>query len=423
MTQTTASNQQTSLLNATLLVSGTCIGGGMLALPVVSGQPGFIPSIVAMFIAWIAMTATALCLIELCLWLGKKNIHVISLAEHYLGTWGKSVAWVLFLFMSYASLIAYVAGSGHLLAQGISSLGLFCSQNVGCLLFILLFGPFVFLPHAKLAKANSLLFYAMIITYMVIIATGVSYIKEENIQHRDWMSTYKAIPLILTSFSFQTMAPSLLPLLGYKRKKLWLACSIGTLIPFLVYVLWQWVILGAVPIEGKDGLLEAYRLGEPATYSLSAISHTPLLTIANDFFSFFVLVTPFLGLTMGLFDFLADGFHIQRNTKGRIILTTLVLVPTLFSALYFERIFLTALDFSGGFGDSILNGLLPIFMVWSGASLYLKKKKPEKALLYSGLLLLSLVFLSALGCELYTQVTSGSTIYDTKVVDIIEMEK
>ena len=83
----------------------------------------------------------------------------------------------------------------------------------------------------------------MIITYMVIIATGVSYIKEENIQHRDWMSTYKAIPLILTSFSFQTMAPSLLPLLGYKRKKLWLACSIGTLIPFLVYVLWQWVIL------------------------------------------------------------------------------------------------------------------------------------------------------------------------------------
>jgi tyrosine-specific transport protein len=217
------------------------------------------------------------------------------------------------------------------------------------------------------------------------------------------------------------MVPSLSPLLGYNRKKLWIACIIGTLIPFLVYMVWQWVILGAVPLEGKNGLLEAYLSGEPATYSLGALGHNSFLTIATDFFTFFALITPFLGLTMGLFDFLADGCHIQKNKKGRILLTSLVLVPSLIAALYFDRIFLTALDFSGGFGDPLLNGFLPILMIWSGASLYLKKKKSEKALLYSGLLLLGLIFAAALGCELYSQITSGNTIYDTKVVDIIEM--
>lgn len=420
MTSNDSVSQQTSLLNATLLVAGTCIGGGMLALPVVSGQPGFLPSLTMMFFIWLAMTATGLCLIELGLWMGKKNVHVISLTEHYLGRWGKCLAWVLFLFMSYASIIAYIAGSGHLLARGISSLGIFCPQGVGCLLFILLFGPLIFLPHTTLARANSFLFYAMIAAYFTILWTGLPYVKEENIQHVNWSLTYRAIPLILTSFSFQTMAPSLLPLLGYKRKQLWLSCIIGTLIPFLVYTLWQGVILGAIPVEGKHGLQEAYRLGEPATYALSAISQTPLLTFASDFFAFFVLVTPFLGLNMGLFDFLADGFHIQKTRRGRLLLTALVLIPSLLSALYFDRIFLNALDFSGGFGDSILNGLLPLCMVWVGASLYLKWKKHEKAILYSLLLLLGLVFASALGCELASRLSQGDTIYDNEAVQVIE---
>ena len=59
-------------------------------------------------------------------------------------------------------------------------------------------------------------------------------------------------------------------------------------------------------------------------------------------------------------------------------------------------------------------------MVWGGASLYLKWKKQEKAILYSGLLLLGLVFASALGCELASRITLGDTIYDNEAVQVIE---
>ena len=37
-----------SVLSAMFLVAGTCIGGGMLALPVATGVSGFIPSIAIM---------------------------------------------------------------------------------------------------------------------------------------------------------------------------------------------------------------------------------------------------------------------------------------------------------------------------------------------------------------------------------------
>lgn len=414
---------QTSLLNASLLVAGTCIGGGMLALPVVSGQTGFIPSTSAMFFIWIAMTCTALCLVELCLWLGKKNGHIISLAEAYLGKWGRYVAWILFLFMSYASIIAYIAGSGHLLAQGISTLGLFCSKEVGCITFTLIFAPFVFLPHTKLATLNSVLFYIMIGAFFFIVLSGVPHVQQENLTQTDWGALYKAVPLLLTSFSFQTMVPSLAPLLGYDRKKLWLACCIGTFISLLIYCIWQWVVLGAVPLMGEHGLLAAYTLGEPATYSLSKIAHIPILAVAAPFFAFFALVTSFLGLALGLFDFLSDGCQIAKHTpKGRVLLTLLVLVPSLFFSLYFERAFLLALDLSGGFGDTLLNGCLPLLMLGAGSTLYFKKKNKKLSFLYAGMAFVGLIFALSFACEMYARFTIGETIYDNKATDIIEME-
>jgi tyrosine-specific transport protein len=77
-------------------------------------------------------------------------------------------------------------------------------------------------------------------------------------------------------------------------------------------------------------------------------------------------VTSFLGIALGLFDFLADGLKIKRNQLGNLALGILVVVPTLLFALKLERCFLKALDSSGGIGDAILNGLLPCLMLWVG---------------------------------------------------------
>ena len=53
-----------SIINAIFLVSGTSIGGGMLAQPVAASLIGFVPAIVMMFFSWLFMVSTALILLE-----------------------------------------------------------------------------------------------------------------------------------------------------------------------------------------------------------------------------------------------------------------------------------------------------------------------------------------------------------------------
>src|SRR5262245_42478656 len=104
-------------VSAIFLVAGTCIGGGMLALPVACAVIGFIPSTVMMLLAYVAMTLTALYLVEIGFWMKKEEAHLISMSGQLLGKWGKLFAWLLYLFICYASLVAYTAGAGHLIAK------------------------------------------------------------------------------------------------------------------------------------------------------------------------------------------------------------------------------------------------------------------------------------------------------------------
>ena len=48
----------------------------------------------------------------------------------------------------------------------------------------------------------------------------------------------------------------------------------------------------------------------------------------------------------------------------------MVLVPSLFFAITYPNAFVSALDASGGYGDTIINGLIPALMVWIGRYKY-----------------------------------------------------
>lgn len=50
---------------------------------------------------------------------------------------------------------------------------------------------------------------------------------------------------------------------------------------------------------------------------------------------------------------------------SRIYLTLLTFVPPYILASINPRIFDTALGIAGGFGEAFLNGMLPVFLVWT----------------------------------------------------------
>ncbi|MBI3900711.1 MAG: amino acid transporter, partial [Chlamydiia bacterium] len=195
---------------------------------------------------------------------------------------------------------------------------------------------------------------------------GVPHIEGKYLLRHSFKKSFVAVPLVLTIFSFQTIVPSLTLYLNQDIKKLRRSILLGTTFAFLIYIIWQGLVFGTVLLEGEYGLAAALAMGKPATEFLGVSVGSAWLGGVADFFAFFALVTSFLGVALGLFDFLADSLKIQRTRMGNLSLGVLVGLPTLFFALKWERCFLLALDSSGGIGDALLNGLIPALMLWVG---------------------------------------------------------
>ena len=73
--------------------------------------------------------------------------------------------------------------------------------------------------------------------------------------------------------------------------------------PLLVYIVWQALVLGIIPLNGVGGLKEAFIEGSSVIRPLQKVLENSWLSKMSSFFAFFALVTSFLGVTLGLFDF------------------------------------------------------------------------------------------------------------------------
>lgn len=350
-------------INAVFLVAGTCIGGGMLALPVAAGVGGHLPSLVWLVVCWLLMTASSLLLLEANLWMGHE-VHYISMSKRLLGPIGQAVSWLLFLYVSYASLVSYAAGGGRLLQ---AQLGNFLSIEGSIILVAISLTLVIYLGTKFVGRINTLFFVGLLISYALLVGMGLEQIKPDLLNRSgSWFTSTFAIPLLLTSFSHQTMVPSLTPYLKRNGNLLRKAIVFGTFISFIVYALWLTIVLGIVPNEGPNSLVEAYVQGIPSTQFLAEHVQGKILGPVVHFFSFFAIVTSFLGIALGLFDFLSDGLKIPETKSGKVALGLMILIPVLFFATYYERAFLVAMETTGGVGDSILNGIIPALMVWVG---------------------------------------------------------
>lgn len=170
-------------------------------------------------------------------------------------------------------------------------------------------------------------------------------------------------PVVITSFGYHIIIPSLVTYMNHDRKKLFWVICIGSFFPLMFYIIWQILILGIVPMQGEKGLVEAWCRGLSATYPLTHIITNIWANIGAQFFSFFAITTSFLGVTLSLSDFLIDGLKIKKSWEGRLIACILTFVPPLIFVFTYQRGFLVALEYAGVF-VSILLVFLPAMMVW-----------------------------------------------------------
>lgn len=392
------------LLGGILLVSGTTVGAAMLAFPVSTGMTGFFPSLLLFLVYWCYMTFAAFCMLEANL-LEPRHGNLVSMARHTLGRGGEAVSWVVYLFLLYSLMTAYVALGGSITFDVVQSLfGVALPIWATTIPLILFFGFFVYEGTRSVDLLNRLLMLGLVISYVLMALFLIPHVEGEKLIRADWPHLPIAISVVSTAFGFQIIIPTLTQYFKRDITMLKKAIFIGSVIPLIVYVIWEAVTMGVIPLEGDFGIVQGYERGDNGAKLVAAILQNPGITLLARFFSFFALMTSLLGVSISLTDFLSDGLKITKNPKGRATLFALTFLPPLLFVLTNPRAFLTALEYAGVFGVVILLGLMPALMVYSGRY-YHKWEAPYRVPGGKGALIAAIVFsILVIGCELFLKV-------------------
>lgn len=354
-----------------LLVAGTCIGAGMIGVPVKTGIAGVYPSLAAFIGFWLISTWCGLLLLELAMSY-KGEINFISMVKQNLGVVHKNIAWVVYLLFMYSIISGYTAGGAGMLQQWLQPL-FPINMYVAIALFLLPFALVIYLGGKWVDFTNRVLTILLIISFVLLSISAIFGSKLSNgLQHKmlwwgDLSAIWIALPVLSATFSYHIIIPSLKTYLQGKISYLKQAIWLGGLIPLLVYIAWQLSILVLIPVEGSNGLVSMLHSGKnPSDSIINYLSQNIMgnsILIFISVFLFCALTSSLIGAVWALFDFLADGLKITKDSYGKLKLSILSFLPPIIYTIAYPGGFLKAVGYAGAF-SAILTIIYPALMVW-----------------------------------------------------------
>ena len=100
------------------------------------------------------------------------------------------------------------------------------------------------------------------------------------------------------------------------------AIIIGTTLPFLIYAIWQWMIIGSIPVAE---IAQAASEGIPITQVLRNHHRSSVGKLFGFILWLFRTSYIIFGVSLSMVDFLADGLSVSRRGWKRIALCLAVL--------------------------------------------------------------------------------------------------
>ncbi|CAL0317552.1 unnamed protein product [Lupinus luteus] len=354
LNQATLKREPGSLTSAIFLVAGTTVGAGILAIPAVTQESGFLASAVTCIICWLFMVVTGLLVAEvnvntMCE-LGSGGVSLVSMARRTLGEVGVQISCWSYIFIHYALLVAYMARSSDILTNflGIPIWG-------SATLFSLIFGGICFFGSQRFIGAvNGALVIGIISSFAILVAVASGDLHLSALLKANFEAAPMSIPIVALSFVYQNVVPVLCTNLEGDLVKVRSAIILGTCIPLVLFLIWNAVILGTV----SDNVM-----GLDPIQQLRSTNGTvgPIVEV----FSLLAIATSYIGFVLGLSDFLADLLKLPTTSENRPLPYILTLVPPLILSLLDPEIFFKALDFAGTYGVLVLFGVIPAAMSWS----------------------------------------------------------
>ncbi len=355
-------------LGATFLVAGTAIGAGMLALPITCGNTGLTPSLILLCGIWCIMLYSAFLVLEVNLTLEPGHNSFSSMAYKTLGRPAQIIAWICMLLLLYSLTAAYISGNASILQLLFQTLWqIHIPYWINALAFLLIFGTIVTWSTRCVDIINRIFFSIKGIALIITLGLLLPETEWSQLSHNHITTNSLFIaPIFITAFAFHTVIPSLTTYIGKRVNTLRIILFCGGSLPLVIYIIWLISTLGIIPQTGPHSFSHIHLHNDSVSEFISnliTLTSNPWVHIGIHSFANIAMVTSFLGVTLGLFDFLADGFKRPNHLKGRIQTSLLTFIPPLIFALLYPQGFILALECAAIF-VAILEMILPACMAY-----------------------------------------------------------
>lgn len=336
-------------ITSILLVAGTCIGAGMLALPMSLAKLGVIPSLIVMFATWLLTYYPSLVSVELNLH-SEHGLSLGLLGQKFSGRLAKSIGEVSVKLLSYALLAAYIYGASSIIQKLINTE--ISAITIQTILSIIIVAALLF-PTRIVSKINNIAFTGFIGLFMLLIAKVINCIDysvvpwsiEPNSSNISSIAT-----IVFTSFGYQVIFHTLRDYCGKDVKMLKRAFFYGSITAMVIYMLWTCGVLCVIYKSNREffklmisGKIEVGDLIK----ELSIIFKLSNLQIMVWWLSICTILTSVIGVGLGL----AESYNLSLQNKlngSKFIAAIATILPAYIISAIIPNAFIKTLSFAGG---------------------------------------------------------------------------
>ncbi|PMJ35741.1 tyrosine transporter [Vibrio cyclitrophicus] len=327
------------MIGSSLIIAGTALGAGMLAIPMVLAQFGLLYGTLLMVLICFGTTYAALLLLEATIKAGG-GLGLNSIARKTLGRQGQLLTNGLLYALLICLLMAYILGAGDLLSKLLSNFGIEITATTSQIVFTLIAGAVVASGTGVIDKLNRALFFVMLASLFATMTFLAPSMTQENLMQvtsHDHVDLIKTSAILFTSFGFMVVIPTLV---SYNHeatdKQLRNMVIVGSLIPLVCYLCWLFAVVGNLSEE-------QFRSFKNVSDLMAAFeAQSPWVGNILSTFTGLALLTSFFGVAMALFNQNKDMFN--QNTAVTYCVS--FILPLVGSLLAADK-FLQVLNYAG----------------------------------------------------------------------------
>ena len=325
------------------VIVGTIIGAGIIGVPFVFAQSGFVTATLVLILIGSALFFVRLMLGEVIM--RTEGVYQLTgYTKIYLGSFFQHLQGVILISSIFGTLLAYMMSQGDILSALLGG-----TPTTWSLFFYISFSILVIYGIDVVKRSELVMIVAVFFIMVVIAAYSAPEVQMSFLGEFEFSSILFPFGVIMFACAGLVSVPAAWRVVKRAgREDLFKSVIIwGGIIPPVIYFIFALLVVG---ITGPE-------TSEIATVSLGEVIG-PHMVIIGNVFAFFTVATSFLTIALAQQDIFRRDYEFSRPVASAMV----VVVPLVLFSLDFSS-FIEIISFVGAFMVGV-NGLLAVWLFW-----------------------------------------------------------